>query len=83
MEFRLADVDWEEAVEYRPGQRVELKSRPGTFDTIVQYDPMMVPSIWLEQDPQPRYPHELQVVSQPWHPVRAVLQGSFRQKCLS
>ncbi|WAL61239.1 hypothetical protein [Thermocoleostomius sinensis] len=72
MKFHRVDVDWDEAVVYRPGQRVELKSNPGTVDTIVQYDPMMVPPIWLEHDPRPRYPHELQVVSQSWHPSRTM-----------
>lgn len=65
------DMDWDtdEALIYQPGQKVELKSKPGTFDTIASYDPMMVPSIWLENDPRPRYPHELKVVVQPWFAV--------------
>lgn len=63
------DVDCDEALTYQPGQKVELKSKPGTFDTIVAYDPMMVPAIWLENDPRPRYPHELRVVTQPWSTV--------------
>jgi hypothetical protein len=84
MKFRVADVDWDEAVEYHPGQRVELKSNPGTFDTIAHYDPMMVPSIWLENDPRPRYPHELQIVPQPWNPVRAVLRSApVKQECFN
>jgi hypothetical protein len=58
-----ADVDWDEAFEYRPGQKVEFKAQPGTFDTIACYEPMMVPPIWLENDPIPRYPHQLRVVS--------------------
>jgi hypothetical protein len=57
-----ADFDWEEAFTYRPGLTVELKAKPGTFDTIARYEAMMVPSIWLENDPVPRYPHELYVV---------------------
>ncbi len=56
------DVDWEEAFIYRPGLPVELKARPGTYDAIARYEAMMVPPIWLEHDPQPRYPHELRVV---------------------
>lgn len=59
------EMDWE-AVEYRVGQQVELVSQPGTFDTIAHYDPMMVPSIWLEKDPKPRYPHELRVITHSW-----------------
>lgn len=63
------DVDFDEALTFQPGQKVELKSKPGTFDTIASYDPMMVPSIWLENDPRPRYPHELKIVAQPWFAV--------------
>lgn len=62
-----ANVDWEEAFEYRPGQKVELKSQPGSFDKIVSYDPMMVPPIWLANDPKPRYAHELRVIH---HPIK-------------
>lgn len=58
------NVDWEEAFMYRPGQKVELKSQPGTFDIVASYDPMMVPPIWLVNDPRPRYAHELRP-----HPV--------------
>jgi hypothetical protein len=60
-----ADLDWEEAFEYRPGQTVELKAAPGTFDTIADYEAMMVPPIWLVNDSRPRYPHELRVIPQP------------------
>jgi hypothetical protein len=56
-------IDWDEAFEFLPGLTVELKSRPGVLDTVVGYDLMMVPPIWLENDPCPRYPHELRVVS--------------------
>jgi hypothetical protein len=59
------DMDWEEAWMYRPGQRVELKTKPGTFDTIAQYDADMVPPVWLANDPQPRYPHELRIIMHP------------------
>jgi hypothetical protein len=83
MKFHVTDVDWDEAVEYRPGQRVELKSNPGMVDTIAQYDPLMVPPIWLEHDPRPRYPHELQVVSS-WNPVRTMWQEvSAKQACFN
>jgi hypothetical protein len=58
-----ADVDWDEAFQYRPGQKVEFKAKPGTFDTIACYEPMMVPPIWLKNDPIPRYPHQLRVIS--------------------
>jgi hypothetical protein len=59
---------WNEAVEmftYRPGQKVELKQRPGKIDTVIGYDPFMVPPVILADDPQPRYPEELTVISQP------------------
>lgn len=61
---------WSESREmavYRPGQKVELKQRPGIIDTIVAYDPMMVPPTILANDPQPRYPEELILISQPSH----------------
>ena len=59
---------WCEAREmavYRPGQKVEMKHCPGVFDTVIAYDPMMVPPIMLAIDPQPRYPEELILISQP------------------
>ncbi len=62
MDFHV-DLDWDEAFEYRTGQTVELKSNPGTFSTIESYEVTMVPPIWLENDPCPRYPHELRVVT--------------------
>jgi hypothetical protein len=58
---------WNEAVDmfaYRPGQKVELKQRPGKIDTVIGYDPLMVPPVILADDPQPRYPEELTIVSQ-------------------
>jgi hypothetical protein len=60
---RNLNIDWEEVFEYLPGLVVELKSCPGVFDTIASYDLMMVPPIWLVNDPCPRYPHELRIVS--------------------
>jgi hypothetical protein len=67
MVFKLNAVDFEqqEAIKYRPGQRVELKQRPGVVDIIVEYDPMMVPPIALANDPKPRYPEELLLVVTP------------------
>lgn len=59
------NIDWEEAFMYRSGQKVELESQPGTFDIIASYESMMVPPIWLVNDPRPRYAHELQVISAP------------------
>jgi len=54
--------DWQEAIQFRQGQRVELKRQPGVVDTIAAYDPMMVPPISLENDPVPRYPEELRLI---------------------
>jgi hypothetical protein len=59
------DFDRQEAFKYRPGQRVELKSSPNTFDIIADYDPMMVPPISLVNDPKLRYPEELTIVHRP------------------
>jgi hypothetical protein len=69
--FSNDDFDRQEAFRYRPGQRVELKERLGVVDVIAEYDPMMVPPIWLANDPKPRYPHELNLLPQrvkglPW-----------------
>ena len=56
---------WNEAREmatYHPGQKVEIRHMPGVIDTVISYDPMMVPPIVLASDPQPRYPEELVLV---------------------
>jgi hypothetical protein len=64
--FSADDFVQEEALKYRPGQRVELKASPGVVDVIAEYDPMMVPPIWLVNDPKPRYPHELSLLVKPF-----------------
>jgi hypothetical protein len=64
-QFSNDGFDHQEAHQYRPGQRVELKASPGQVDVITEYDPMMVPPIWLANDPKPRYPHELNLLTQP------------------
>lgn len=56
------DFDQQEALDYRPGTKVQLKQCPEVVDTIAEYDPMMVPPIWLANDPKPRYPEELEVL---------------------
>jgi hypothetical protein len=61
--FSADDFDQQEAFRYRSGQRVELKANPGVVDVIAEYDPMMVPPIWLTNDPKPRYPHELNLLA--------------------
>jgi hypothetical protein len=48
-----------EAQEYRPGTPVEFKHEPGKIYIVEEYDPMMVPPVWLVNEPMPRYPHEL------------------------
>jgi hypothetical protein len=61
-------TNWNEGREraiYRPGQKVEVKHRPGIIDTVIAYDPSTVPPIVLAIDPQPRYPEELNLVSAP------------------
>lgn len=63
-----SDFDWQEALRFRPGQKVELKRQPGVFDTVASYDPMMVPPISLVNDPMPRYPEELRPVHR-WIPT--------------
>ena len=63
--FSTDGFDQQEAYRYRPGQRVEIKACPGVVDIIAEYDPMMVPPIWLANDPKPRYPHELNVLPRP------------------
>ena len=65
LKFNAAEFDQQEALKYRPGQRVELNQRPGVVDIIAEYDPMMVPPIWLANDPKPRYPEELTLLVKP------------------
>lgn len=56
-------IDWDELFEYLPGTTVELLDQPGRIYTIEGYEATLVPPIWLENDPRPRYPHELSIVS--------------------
>ncbi|MGG6293285.1 hypothetical protein ACQ4M4_02585 [Leptolyngbya sp. AN02str] len=71
--------DWDEAFEYLPGTVVELKEQPGVTDVVSSYEPMMVPPIWLEHDPCPRYPHQLRVVSRRAAQVCAINSRSLIQ----
>ncbi len=62
----MEQSSWSQSQEmaiYRPGQRVELKHRPGIVDTVIAYDPYLVPPVILAGDPQPRYPEELNLIS--------------------
>jgi hypothetical protein len=56
-------IDWDEMFEYLPGTVVELKNNPGVWHQIDRYEAAMVPPIWLANDPRPRYPYELRIVS--------------------
>jgi hypothetical protein len=86
---------WSESREmtaYRPGQKVELKRHPGIIDTVIAYDPMMVPPVILASDPQPRYPEELTLISpagsgfnwsNPWSKVANVSKISIGHRSLA
>lgn len=56
-------IDWDELFEYLPGTTVELVDQPGVVYTIEGYEATLVPPIWLVNDPRPRYPHDLRIVS--------------------
>jgi hypothetical protein len=74
---------WSEAQEiavYRPGLKVEVKSRQGIVDTVIAYDPDMVPPIVLANDPQPRYPEELTLISAPGNNFNWLLPWSKPHK---
>jgi hypothetical protein len=85
MVLKQQEVDFErqEALAYRAGTRVELNSCPGVVDTVAAYDPMMVPPIWLVNDPKPRYPEELTLLSRPVANVRWLKGVAHRQARLS
>ena len=65
--IELEDFEQQEAWKYRKGNAVELKSRPGQIYIIEEYDPMMVPPIWLVDEPKPYYPEELNLRSHPFY----------------
>lgn len=81
-DIRGDDFERQEALTFRPGQRVQLKANPGVVDTIAEYDPMMVPPIWLANDPKPRYPHELSLVTSPPLGNRLLKFSRARQSAL-
>jgi len=75
-----AVIDWDEAFEYLPGTVVELKTQPGVLHTVAYYELTLVPPIWLNGDPRPRYPGELRIIS------RQTVQGcelELLRNCLS
>jgi hypothetical protein len=59
----LSPIDWDEMFEYLPGTVVELLDEPGVHYEIDGYEAVMVPPIWLKNNPCPRYPHELRIIS--------------------
>jgi hypothetical protein len=65
---------------YRPGQKVALKYRPGIVDTVIAYDPDMVPPVVLANDPQPRYPEELTLIAQHGTRFNWLMRWSKRTK---
>jgi hypothetical protein len=86
--YNADNFDQQEALRYRPGQRVELTTSPGVVDVIAEYDPMMVPPIWLANDPKPRYPHELNLLTVPVKGIswlrlsnRSAVKHPVRRKC--
>ena|SRR4028118_1001848 len=86
--YNADNFDQQEALRYRPGQRVELTASPGVVDVFAEYDPMMVPPIWLANDPKPRYPHELNLLTVPVKGIswlrlsnRSVVGHPVRRKC--
>jgi hypothetical protein len=69
----------QEACQYRPGQRVMLKQHPDIVDIVAEYDPQMVPPIWLVNDPKPRYPHELTRLTMPAFGIQQLASSSPRR----
>jgi hypothetical protein len=65
-------IDWDEMFEYLPGTLVELKAQPGRSYEIECYEATMVPPLWLVDDPHPRYPHEVRILSRQQAPVCAL-----------
>lgn len=61
--MNINNFEQKEAHKYAKGRPVELKHKPGQIYIIAEYDPMMVPPIWLKNDPQPHYPEELKLMS--------------------
>lgn len=60
---QVSPIDWDEMFEYLPGTLVELVDQPGILHEIECYEAMMVPPIWLKDDPRPRYPHNIRIIS--------------------
>lgn len=61
--IKSENFEQKEAREYRKGIPVELKQNPGKIYFIEEYDPIMVPPIWLVDDPKPHYPDEINLKS--------------------
>ncbi|MBE9223577.1 hypothetical protein IQ215_12805 [Cyanobacterium stanieri LEGE 03274] len=61
----MDSTQWEqeEAKIFQPGTPVQLKQHGGKIYHVEEYDPMLVPPIWLEEYPKPCYPEELRILS--------------------
>ncbi|BAQ65180.1 hypothetical protein [Geminocystis sp. NIES-3709] len=61
----MNNLTWEEeeARIYQPGTPVILKRNERQIYFVEEYDPMIVPPVWLENYPKPCYPEELRVLS--------------------
>lgn len=60
--MKLTNLDKQEYLKYKKGTAVELKEKPGKIYLIEEYDEMMVPPIWLVNDPKPHYPDEFNLI---------------------
>ena len=54
---------------YFVGRPVELKGKPGKIYVIQEYNPMMVPPIWLSDDSIPHYPYEIKLMNRLFCPL--------------
>jgi len=68
------ELEVTEAREYAKGTPVKLRSKPDRLYIVDEYDPMMVPPIWLVNDPMPHYPHELDRIVDLFCPLKGISQ---------
>lgn len=72
------DLENQEALQYAQGTPVKLKKKPDQLYIVAEYDPMMVPPIWLVNDPKPHYPHELELIIDLFCPVQNMSKAVTR-----
>jgi hypothetical protein len=72
------DLENQEALQYAQGTPVKLKNKPDRLYIVAEYDPMMVPPIWLVNDPKPHYPHELELIIDLFCPVQNISKAVNR-----